>query len=954
MSTWKKVVVESGSNTIAQKSSGLASGTYGKITVDGSNDFTLATGAISAASQIGDNVITGGKLADATITNTQLGANAVTDSKISDSAITTSKILNNAVSLDKMAGLAKGKIIYGNDSGDPAALAIGSEGEVLKVNSSGQIEWGATSGITSLQADTSPQLGGTLELSDGTTPHDIKFGIVGSDTSKIVDPQDNELLTFGWDINAVNYPNLRNSPTGEAIEFKSLGSDTNIGIKLVPKGSGKVSISGFAFPTDHDSGTNSSKFLKGDGSWSTVSTITDMENLEDTTISGVTDHDVLYYDSGTSKWVNAAIAPKIKGETVEFLSTGSANHEKPLIVIGNHNYSSTSQTGSLHQPSNMMISTADITEYDVYKFATSTSENTVALGGNFTYTDDMEDASGDVPGLYLWNRDVKRTDYTSPTGAEQMDEIDDLLLRIRPAVTFGGHVGTGQYDRNDNQRVGIGTYIASDGDRADNIIFNSHGTSMWGSLTREFTAGDNAISKTDNTFWHVDNQVSTTMDTGQNTVWDWKGISSHANSEDVNQTGGPIKTFKQVGSYDSSHSGDSKGAFHTYNVMSSSANDSNGDHQATGTYGLNLVGYRGMIKGSNVKNYDSAAINGDWVGMSFGVRGKNGTQPTYDHQPNIDADVENIAALKATLDDSGEVEHGSLKIMMNSKGNLNTVDTFDTEVVKFQAQESDSATDMNYKPLLTIGEGSGYLRVGEIFCPGGSRTMEFKSGSYVEIHKADGLVSPKLTASGASGLVTTKVDASGDIQTDGYFQSTGSDTAQGIKNSDGDIVITWKNDTTVDIPGDSGMTDEVLFSVNGTALTVKNDGDVSVGKDLNVTGDITYGGDVTIVNSTDVSTTSSSYTLSSGANNAGDASGSNFAVETAVDNDPQLRWTNNHDYGTGWSIRPHNKETDYHMAGFLANSGAPGQNQEASGECVFYYDTTSKDLYICTSDVSNN
>jgi hypothetical protein len=53
-------------------------------------------------------------------------------------------IANNAVSLAKMAGLARGKIIYGDSSGDPAALTVGSSGEVLKSDGT-DIAWAADS-----------------------------------------------------------------------------------------------------------------------------------------------------------------------------------------------------------------------------------------------------------------------------------------------------------------------------------------------------------------------------------------------------------------------------------------------------------------------------------------------------------------------------------------------------------------------------------------------------------------------------------------------------------------------------------------------------------------------------------------------------------------------------------------------------------------------------------------
>ena len=55
----------------------------------------------------------------------------VTSVKIADDAVTTAKILDNNVTLAKMAGLARGKIIVGDASGDPSALTVGAADQVL-------------------------------------------------------------------------------------------------------------------------------------------------------------------------------------------------------------------------------------------------------------------------------------------------------------------------------------------------------------------------------------------------------------------------------------------------------------------------------------------------------------------------------------------------------------------------------------------------------------------------------------------------------------------------------------------------------------------------------------------------------------------------------------------------------------------------------------------------------
>ena len=73
---------------------------------------------------------------------------AITAGKIPANAVGSSEIADNAVGLDHMAGLARGKIIYGDASGNPAALAIGTSGKTL-VSDGTDISWGeAAAGAT--------------------------------------------------------------------------------------------------------------------------------------------------------------------------------------------------------------------------------------------------------------------------------------------------------------------------------------------------------------------------------------------------------------------------------------------------------------------------------------------------------------------------------------------------------------------------------------------------------------------------------------------------------------------------------------------------------------------------------------------------------------------------------------------------------------------------------------
>ena len=60
---------------------------------------------------------------------------------------------NDSVGIAQLAGIARGKIIYGDASGDPQLLAIGTSGQVLKSDGT-DISWGdAAAGATGAGSD---------------------------------------------------------------------------------------------------------------------------------------------------------------------------------------------------------------------------------------------------------------------------------------------------------------------------------------------------------------------------------------------------------------------------------------------------------------------------------------------------------------------------------------------------------------------------------------------------------------------------------------------------------------------------------------------------------------------------------------------------------------------------------------------------------------------------------
>ena len=119
---------------------------------------TIGTGTWNgdaiASTYIAADAITGAKIADNAIANEHLADDAVDSDEIAAGAIDNAHIADNAVGLDEMAGLARGKIIVGDSSGNPAALAVGSENQVLSIDGSGDAVWAtaAAGGVSEANA----------------------------------------------------------------------------------------------------------------------------------------------------------------------------------------------------------------------------------------------------------------------------------------------------------------------------------------------------------------------------------------------------------------------------------------------------------------------------------------------------------------------------------------------------------------------------------------------------------------------------------------------------------------------------------------------------------------------------------------------------------------------------------------------------------------------------------
>jgi len=91
----------------------------------------------------------------------------------------------------------------------------------------------ATGSDTNIDIKLTPKGTGNLVLGAGN----IKFSASGKG---ILDNNGNEQLLFTTTASAVNYINITNAATGGAVEIAAAGDDTDIDLKLSPKGSGYV------------------------------------------------------------------------------------------------------------------------------------------------------------------------------------------------------------------------------------------------------------------------------------------------------------------------------------------------------------------------------------------------------------------------------------------------------------------------------------------------------------------------------------------------------------------------------------------------------------------------------------------------------------------------------------------------------------------------------------------
>ena len=251
----------------------LTNTAYWVLLVDAVSAATSATAAASSAT-------TAGNSATASANSATTSANSATTSGNSATASANSATASaNSATAAANSADAFDDIYLGTKSSDPStdndgdALAAGmlyfnSSSNLLRVynGSSWQNAAVDTTGFTTLTG---------VETLTNKTLTSPKIG------TKILDTNGNELLNLTATSSAVNELTLANAASSNNPSFTASGGDTNIGVSILPKGSGQVTIDNLTFPAADGSanqilqtnGSGALSFVDNSGGTSWVSAV---------------------------------------------------------------------------------------------------------------------------------------------------------------------------------------------------------------------------------------------------------------------------------------------------------------------------------------------------------------------------------------------------------------------------------------------------------------------------------------------------------------------------------------------------------------------------------------------------------------------------------------------------------------------------------------------------------
>jgi hypothetical protein len=185
----------------------------------------------------GDGVVNTGNIVDSAVTAAKLGASAVTTAKINDDAVT----------LAKLAAGTDGELITWDANGDPAAVGVGTVGQVLTSGGAGVAPAFAAAAATGLPILQVQSDSGAEKSTTSTSYVDTNFSL-----SITMASSSNTLLIYYHDVvdttagHTATYQIVVNSSAGELCMYKdnpgsSFGT-VNINQYASPATSGAITV----------------------------------------------------------------------------------------------------------------------------------------------------------------------------------------------------------------------------------------------------------------------------------------------------------------------------------------------------------------------------------------------------------------------------------------------------------------------------------------------------------------------------------------------------------------------------------------------------------------------------------------------------------------------------------------------------------------------------------------
>ena len=194
------------------------------------------------------------------IEETKIADDGIDSEHYNDGSIDTAHIADNQVTLAKMAGLARGKLIVGDASGNPSALALGSANYVLTSDGNDAV-WAASQVEESPTFTGNVAVGGTFTVTGLSTLSGLAYPTADGSSGQVLQTNGSGTLSFatvsGTTINnnadnrIITGSGTANTLEGEA-NFVFDGQNAGIGVSTVDNTSSASHTLQLASVTDNN------------------------------------------------------------------------------------------------------------------------------------------------------------------------------------------------------------------------------------------------------------------------------------------------------------------------------------------------------------------------------------------------------------------------------------------------------------------------------------------------------------------------------------------------------------------------------------------------------------------------------------------------------------------------------------------------------------------------------